>query len=198
MTATEYSSKTMGYEQKDLLALIPYMRAFARSLCRDSTQADDLTQESLIRALKAQASYESGTNLKAWLFAIVRNQFYSDKRRSWRAPSLDQRMAEETLVAVSRPDAGLELGEVHAAMLELCDEQREALILIGVAGMSYEEVAVICRCAVGTIKSRVCRARQRLVSILAGEVSIGRSSVPGGALAAFFADANRLCARVAA
>jgi len=188
----------MGFEQKDLLALIPYMRAFARSLCRDPAQGDDLTQDSLIRALKAQASFTTGTNLKAWLFAIVRNQFYSDKRRSWRATSLDPTVAEQTLVAVSNPAAALELGEVRDAMQKLSDEQREALILVGVAGLPYDEIALICNCAVGTIKSRVSRARQRLQEILAGTAPVVHSSVRGGVMASMFAEADRLCVRDAA
>src|SRR5687768_16969419 len=88
---------------RDLTALIPHMRAFARGLCGDMTAAEDLAQEALARAWSARASYQPGTNLKGWVFTILRNQFYSDKRRSWRDIPLDQEKAERTLVAIADP-----------------------------------------------------------------------------------------------
>src|SRR5258708_2003331 len=124
----------------ELIDLIPHMRAFARSLCRDATEADDLTQAALTQAWAYPRSYTPGTNLKAWVFMILRNQFYSDKRRSWRMLQLDPTVAEETLLAVSDPAAALELDEVRRAVLQLPDDQREALILVGVAGLPYGEV----------------------------------------------------------
>jgi RNA polymerase sigma-70 factor (ECF subfamily) len=174
------------------------MRGFARSLCRDQTLADDLVQDALVSALRRQETFTTGTNLKAWLFTIVRNQFYGDKRRSWRSMPLDQKMAEETLVAVSNPMAVLELEDVRAAMLTLCVEQREALILVAVSGLSYEEAARIGGCAVGTIKSRVSRARQTLAAALEGALPIARAPTPGGAMKSLVADASRLCGSVAA
>jgi RNA polymerase sigma-70 factor (ECF subfamily) len=152
------------------------MRAFARSLCGDATAADDLVQEALSRAWDKRTSFELGTNLKAWAFMITRNQFYSDKRRSWRQQALDPELAERTLVAVDDPSATLELDEVRRALAMLPEDQREALILIGAGGMSYEEVAEICGAAVGTIKSRVSRARDRLALILL-EHSFGEDEV---------------------
>src|SRR5207237_260648 len=104
--------------------------------------------------------------IKAWAFMILRNQFYTDKRRSWRNVQLDQEAAERTLVARSDPMAPLELNELRMALSALPIEQREALILIGAGGMSYEDAAVICDCAVGTVKSRVSRARQALRELL--------------------------------
>jgi RNA polymerase sigma-70 factor (ECF subfamily) len=104
--------------------------------------------------------------MKAWTFMILRNQFYSDKRRSWRSSQLDPEVAERTLEAASNPIASLELDEVRRALAGLPDDQREALILIGAGGLSYEEVSEICGCAIGTIKSRVSRARDRLVAII--------------------------------
>lgn len=150
----------------ELVEAIPYMRAFAHSLCRDRAAADDLAQDALARAWENRRSYQPGTNLKAWVAMITRNQFYSDKRRSWRQQPLDQEVAERTLVAVSNPQATLELDEVRRAMARLPEDQREALVLIGAGGLSYEEVAAICGVAVGTIKSRVSRARTRLAEIL--------------------------------
>ena len=150
----------------ELTGLIPQMRAFARSLCRDATAADDLAQDALLKAWNNRTSYQPGTNMKAWTFMILRNQFYSDKRRSWRSTQLDPEVAERTLVAVSNPIASLELDEVRRALAKLPEDQREALILIGAGGLSYEEVSEICGCAIGTIKSRVSRARDRLAALL--------------------------------
>jgi RNA polymerase sigma-70 factor (ECF subfamily) len=150
----------------ELTGLIPQMRAFARSLCRDAVAADDLAQDALLKAWNNRASYQPGTNMKAWTFMILRNQFYSDKRRSWRSSQLDPEVAERTLEAASNPIASLELDEVRRALACLPEDQREALILIGAGGLSYEEVSEICGCAIGTIKSRVSRARDRLASII--------------------------------
>jgi RNA polymerase sigma-70 factor (ECF subfamily) len=168
------------------------MRAFARSLCHDATLADDLAQDALANAWRHRGAYTPGTNLKAWVFKIVRNQFYSYQRRSWRLSQLDSATAEETLVAVSDPYFSLELDDVRRAMRELPDEQREAMTLIGVAGLSYEEVAEICGCAEGTIKSRVSRGRQRLSAILAGGAMSARTRVPGGVMASMLAEAAAL------
>ena len=153
--------------QADLVALIPHMRAFCRSLCRDVTQAEDLAQDGLAKAWASRASFTPGTNLKAWTFMILRNQFYSDKRRSWRSSQLDPETAERTLVAVDDPSGNLELDELRRALSMLPDDQREALHLIGAGGLSYEEAGEICGAAVGTIKSRVSRARDRLALIYA-------------------------------
>ena len=151
----------------DLIALIPHMRAFCRSLCRDATQAEDLAQDGLAKAWASRASFTPGTNLKAWTFMILRNQFYSDKRRSRRSSQLDPETAERTLVAVDDPSGNLELDELRRALSMLPPDQREALILIGAGGFSYEEAGEICGAAVGTIKSRVSRARDRLALIYA-------------------------------
>jgi RNA polymerase sigma-70 factor (ECF subfamily) len=177
----------------ELVTLIPQMRAFARTLCGDMTMAEDLAQEALLRAWNKRASYEPGTNLKAWTFMILRNQFYSDKRRSWRSTPLDPETAERTLIATSNPMASLELDEVRRALNLLPDDQREALILIGAGGLSYEEVSAICDCAIGTIKSRVSRARDRLALILA-EGSYGEDEIrPHNAMATILRDLDRLC-----
>lgn len=152
--------------REQLVSVIPHLRAFARSLCRDPTQADDLAQEALAKAWKARDSFEPGTSLKAWTFMILRNQFYSEKRRSWRTTSLDSEVAENTLVASDNPSAPMELLELRAALNKLPDDQKEALILVGAGGMAYEEAAQVCQCAVGTIKSRVSRARRALEVIL--------------------------------
>ncbi|MEQ1783397.1 MAG: sigma-70 family RNA polymerase sigma factor [Hyphomonadaceae bacterium] len=157
--------------RQQLVSVIPHLRAFARSLCKDPTQADDLAQEALAKAWKARASFEPGTSLKAWTFMILRNQFYSEKRRSWRSTPLDAEVAENTLVANDNPTAPMELLELRAALNKLPDDQREALILVGAGGMAYEEAAQVCQVAVGTIKSRVSRARKALEVLMTGSMS---------------------------
>jgi RNA polymerase sigma-70 factor, ECF subfamily len=152
--------------KSELASLIPHLRAFARSLCGDAALADDLAQDAMLKAWKARASFEPGSNMKAWTFTILRNLFYSEKRRSWRRQPLDPEVAEATLVASDKPSDNLELLSLRNALLMLPDDQREALVLVGAGGMAYEEVAEICGCAVGTIKSRVSRARKAVIQII--------------------------------
>ncbi|HEV7158946.1 MAG TPA: sigma-70 family RNA polymerase sigma factor [Caulobacteraceae bacterium] len=149
-----------------LVALIPQLRAFARTLAGDPTAADDLAQDAMMKAWDARASFELGTNMKAWTFMILRNQFYSEKRRSWRQAQLDQDAAERTLIAIDDPSAVVSLDELRQGLAMLPAEQREALVLVGAGGFAYEEAADICGCAVGTVKSRVSRARRALQLIL--------------------------------
>ncbi|HEY2444253.1 MAG TPA: sigma-70 family RNA polymerase sigma factor [Rhizomicrobium sp.] len=155
--------------KSDLLNLIPFLRAFARSLCGNQEMADDLAQETLVKAWQARNMFAPGTNLKAWLFTILRNQFYSDRRRAWRQAPWDQDAAERIPGAGAEQASAAELSDTARALTRLSDEQREALILVGAGGFSYEDAAAICRCAVGTVKSRVARARKSLLSILEGE-----------------------------
>ncbi len=175
-----------------LVKLIPHLRAFARSLCGDPTVADDLAQDAMVKAWAARASYRVGTNMKAWTFMILRNQFYSEKRRNWRQTPLDQQAAEQTLVAVDDPSAPVALDELRLAIAMLPAEQREALILVGAGGFAYEEAAAICGCAAGTVKSRVSRARRALQVILdSGSYDRdGRSA--SDAMRSILADAERL------
>ncbi len=153
----------------ELLALIPFLRAFARSLCGNQETADDLAQEALVKAWQSRSSFIPGTNLKAWLFTILRNQFYSDRRRSWRQAPWDQDAAERIPGAGEVQTWAAQLSDTARALRVLSDEQREALILVGAGGFSYEDAARICNCAVGTVKSRVARARKALMAILDGE-----------------------------
>ena len=178
--------------KKELVNLIPHLRAFARTLAGNPTAADDLAQDAMMKALDARASYQMGTNMKAWTFMILRNQFYSEKRRSWRQTQLDQDAAERTLVAVDDPQSPVALDELRMGLKMLPPEQREALILVGAGGFAYEEAAEICGCAVGTVKSRVSRARKALQAILdSGEYERdGRSA--SDAMTSILADAQRL------
>lgn len=146
---------------------IPSLRAFAISLCGNVDQADDLVQETLYRALANINSFQPGTNMSAWLFTILRNLFRSDYRKRRREVEDADGSYAESLK--SQPDqfGRIEFEEFRNALAQLPSDQREALILVGASGFSYEEVANICGCAVGTVKSRVNRARNRLAQILA-------------------------------
>ena len=157
-----------GEFKTGLMELIPFLRAFARSLCGNPDIADDLAQETLVKAWQSRATFAPGTNLKAWLFTILRNQFYSDRRRAWRQAPWDQDAAERIPGASEEQAWAAELSDTARALTSLSDEQREALILVGAGGFSYEAAAQICNCAVGTVKSRVARARKTLIGILEG------------------------------
>ena len=182
--ADALSEKTF---KADLIALIPHMRAFARTMTGNPAQADDLAQDALAKAWQCRDSFQMGTNMKAWTFMILRNQFYSDMRRAWRSVQLDQEAAERTLLASDDPSAPLELNELRMALASLPVDQREAVILVGAGGLSYEEAAEICDCAVGTVKSRVSRAREALRRIIeTGDYARddGRASASMGAVLA--------------
>ncbi len=155
--------------RQGLLELIPFLRAFSRSLCGDRDLADDLAQEALTKAWQSRDSFRPGSNLKAWLFTILRNQFYSDRRRAWRQAPWDEGAAERLPAASGEQTWAVQLSETARALRGLPNEQREALILVGAGGFSYEEAARICNCAVGTVKSRVARARKALIGSLEGK-----------------------------
>lgn len=153
---------------QDMVALVPQMHTFARSLTRDGVRADDLVQEALARALANIDRFRPGTNLKAWLFTIVRNEHYSQlRRRKFEAVGVDTDSLPEPSVPPDH-DGDLELRDLNRALGTLSSGQRTALILVSASGFSYEEAARICGCAVGTIKSRVARARDTLMAILEG------------------------------
>ena len=175
-----------------LVTLIPHLRAFARTLTGDPTAADDLAQDAMMKAWDARTSFEMGTNMKAWTFMILRNQFYSEKRRSWRQSQLDQEAAERTLVAIDDPAAPVALDELRMGLAMLPSEQREALVLVGAGGFAYEEAADICRCAVGTVKSRVSRARRALQAILDRGAYDRDGAAAGEAMGSILAHAERL------
>ena len=187
-----HDSDRDGAFRAELVGLIPHLRAFARTLCGDPTAADDLAQDAMLKAWDARESFEMGTNMKAWTFMILRNQFYSEKRRSWRQSQLDQEAAERTLVAVDDPEAPVALDELRQGLGMLPAEQREALILVGAGGFAYEEAAAICDCAVGTVKSRVSRARRALQGILESGAYRRDGSSASEAMNTILAHAERL------
>ena len=178
--------------RRELVGLIPHLRAFARTLAGDPASADDLAQDAMMKAWDARASFQMGTNMKAWTFMILRNQFYSEKRRAWRQTQLDQEAAERTLVAVDDPEAPVALDELRLSLAKLPSEQREALVLVGAGGFAYEEAAEICGCAVGTVKSRVSRARRALQVILEDGAYDRDGRSASDAMSAILADAERL------
>jgi len=174
------ASKTGGDAfGEEMVTHIPYLRAFGRSLCRNRHEADDLTQETMIRAWKARQSFEPGTNMRAWLLKILRNCFYSNLRRAGRQAPWSDEVADRVLVANGAQSATLDLGDLHRAMAALPDEQREALILVGAGGLAYEEAAAICDCALGTIKSRISRARKTVLALLEETVPAGEKRPRG-------------------
>jgi len=150
-----------------MLAAVPSLRAFAISLCGTVDRADDLVQETLVRALANIHSFQPGTNMSAWLFTILRNLFRSEYRKRRREVADSDGSYAARLKTHPEQEGRIEFTEFRSAMARLPDEQREALILVGASGFSYEEAAAICGCAVGTIKSRVNRARTRLAELMA-------------------------------
>lgn len=152
--------------KEQLAQVIPHLRAFGRSLSGNRDTADDLVQETLLKAWAARERFQAGTNMRAWTFIILRNLFLSQMRRSKFKGEWDDLTADKLLAAPASQDRHVELGDMQRALMELPETQREALILVGAGGFAYDEAAEICGCAVGTIKSRVARGRTALEAIL--------------------------------
>ena len=154
--------------KEHLAAVIPHLRAFGRSLSGSRDLADDLVQETLLKAWAARKRFQAGTNMRAWTFIILRNLFLSQMRRARFKGEWDDLTASKILAAPASQDRHIELGDMQRALMHLPQPQREALILVGAGGFAYEEAAEICGCAVGTIKSRVARGRVALEALLSG------------------------------
>jgi RNA polymerase sigma factor (sigma-70 family) len=154
--------------KEQLAAVIPHLRAFGRSLSGSRDLADDLVQETLLKAWAARKRFQAGTNMRAWTFIILRNLFLSQMRRARFKGEWDDITAAKILAAPASQDRHIELGDMQRALMHLPQPQREALILVGAGGFAYEEAADICGCAVGTIKSRVARGRVALEALLTG------------------------------
>jgi RNA polymerase sigma-70 factor (ECF subfamily) len=174
----ELPAATRAELNKQLLSLIPSLRAFAHVLTRNHSEVDDLVQDTLVKAISNIHQFTPGTNLRAWLFTIERNTFYTahQQRRRQAASPLDD---TRTLGVSPTQEWSVRMSAVHDAVLQLPAEQREALLLVAGAGMTYDEAAEVCQCALGTIKSRINRARNRLEELLEYEGT------------AFFETANR-------
>ncbi len=149
-----------------VVAMIPALRAFAWSISRNGSDADDLVQDTLIKAWSHRDKFETGTNLRAWLFTILRNTYYTAVVRRRREVRDEDDQHARSLTTAPTQEWGLAIRALQAALDQLPAEHREALILVGAAGLSYEEAADICGCALGTIKSRVNRARNRLMKVM--------------------------------
>ena len=163
--------------KQELAAMLPHLRAFGRSLTGNADLADDLVQETMLKAWKARGQYVPGpASMKSWAFVILRNCFLSQMRRKKFTAEYDEQAAERLLVAPDDQGDSLHLADVQRALLMLPVDQREALVLIGAGQLSYEEGAAICDCAVGTMKSRVSRARAALQTILESGTMPLRSS----------------------
>lgn len=155
--------------REGLVALLPHLRAFARGLCGRPDHADDLVQDAFLRAWAARESFRPGTSLRAWTFTILRNHYLNSLRRSARESELDDATAERLLVDRPRQEDSLHVDDLQRALDRLSDERREALLLVGASGFSYEEAAQVCGVPVGTMKSRVARGRAQLHRLLAGD-----------------------------
>jgi RNA polymerase sigma-70 factor (ECF subfamily) len=155
----------------DLLGAIPNLRAFAISLCGRGARADDLVQETLVKAWANIHSFEPGSNMIAWLYTILRNEFYSEYRK--RRHEVGDEEGRHAARMATRPtqEGHMQFQDFRAALDRLAPDHREALILVGASGLSYEEAARLCGCAVGTMKSRVNRARAKLAEMLAGHAN---------------------------
>jgi len=166
----------------ELIELLPSLRAFSRSLARNPAQADDLVQDTLVKALANVERFEPGTNMRAWLFTILRNHYYSQLRKSKREVEDVEGRYAARLASRPEQDGNVDLDDFKVAFQQLAPDHREVLTLVGASGCSYEEAAEICQCAVGTIKSRVNRARKKLTELLGLEE--GEGVVPNDALMA--------------
>ena len=153
--------------KSELLAAISSLRAFAMSLCGNMDRADDLVQETLVKAWSNLHSFAEGSNMSAWLFTILRNLFYSEYRKRRREVADPEGQFAARLASAPAQMGHMDFLDFKTALQKLPPDQREALILVGASGLSYEEAAGICGCAIGTMKSRVNRARNRLTELLA-------------------------------
>lgn len=156
--------------------VIPHLRAFGRSLSGSRDMADDLVQETLLKAWAARNRFHAGTSMRAWTFTILRNLFLSQMRRARFKGDWDDLAAERSLAAPASQHGSVDLSDMQRALMELPETQREALILVGAGGFAYEEAAEICGVAVGTIKSRVARGRVALEELMQGGTLPPRSN----------------------
>lgn len=181
--------------KRALAEVAPHLRAFARGLCGCRDRADDLAQETMLRAWAARDRYAAGTNFKAWTFTILRNHFYSEARRARFHGDYDEVAAERILCAEASQESAVELADVLRALTTIPETYREALILVAAGNLSYEEIARICGIALGTVKSRICRARAMLAKVLeSGQLPDFRHNfvLTGEAVDAFFEELVRI------
>lgn len=167
-TGDDVAAALSDAEFRQLLGgVIPHLRAYGRSLSGNQDLADDLTQDTMVKAWASRSRFERGTSIKAWTFVILRNTFLSQMRRNKFRGEYDEATVERTLASPASQEGTSEMADLQRGLMELPQDQREALILVGAGGMSYEDAAVVCNCALGTMKSRVSRARTALEQIMA-------------------------------
>ena len=155
--------------EQAVVSYVPALRSFGRLLTHSSSEAEDLVQDTLVKALANINSFEPGTNMRAWLFTILRNTFYTQTRKRQREKEGMSTVASTQTAQKPNQEWAVRMSDVEDALRRLPETQREALLLVGGAGLSYEEAAAICNCALGTIKSRVNRARQGLLDLMDGQ-----------------------------
>jgi RNA polymerase sigma-70 factor (ECF subfamily) len=172
--------------KRAIVEMMPQLRVFARSLTRNPAAADDLVQDTIVKTLTNIASYREGSNLRAWMFTILRNTFYSDFRKHRREVEDAEGRHAGRLAELPRQDGFVDLEDFKRVFAQLHADHREVLTLIGASGCSYEEAAEICGCPVGTIKSRMNRARRRLSELMGVDVERwgeGAAHLPQSAVA---------------
>jgi RNA polymerase sigma-70 factor (ECF subfamily) len=162
MAEVEKTAASVEDLKQAMVALLPNLRAFARSLCSNPAQADDLVQDAIAKALTHIDQFQAGSNLRAWLFTILRNTYYSELRKRRREAEDPDGVFTERLADLPQQDGVVDLEDFKRAFAQLSSDHREVLTLVGAFGVGYEEAAEICGCAVGTVKSRVNRARAKL------------------------------------
>lgn len=162
-----------------LAQTIPHLRAYGRSLSGNADVADDLVQDTMLKAWQSREKFKPGTNMRAWTFVILRNTYLTQWRRAKYKGNYDEKAAEKQLFMPADQDESLHLADVQRALMQLPEGQREALILVGAGGFSYEEAANICDVAIGTIKSRVARGRALLTELMDDDNNIKIKSGAG-------------------
>jgi len=167
--------------REEIIACLPQLRAFARSLAGQRELADDLVQDAIVRALSAAASFQPGTNFRAWIFTILRNLFFTERRKSRIVTQSIDVMDHSAVPVAASQEVSVEFDDFRVALMPLPPEQREALVLVGASGVSYEDAARICGCAVGTVKSRVSRARRALAQLTGRDAEEDRPLDAGAA-----------------
>ena len=171
----------------ELISFVPRLRAFACALARSHAAGEDLAQEAVMRAWRGRDGFTPGTNMEAWLFRILRNLHISGVRRGRRSPVTEMDGQVDRVAGADDPAAGLELNDLRRALNRLPAEQREALILVGASGWSYEEAAAHAGCPLGTMKSRVFRARRTLAANIDEGRVVRDRAAPPDALASIMA-----------
>lgn len=155
--------------ERELIAVLPYLLNFSRRLCGKLEFAEDIAQETLIKAWRARDRFEPGTNLRAWLFTILRHEFYSHQRRAWRQASWDEDFSESIPAPADEQSWAMDLSDCTRALGQLPTGQRETLLLVGAGGFSYEDAASLLQSPVGTLKSRLARGRSNLTKLLTSD-----------------------------